>query len=67
MAKKELVVKFLVWWIVITGLLSGLYYLILSVPGAQPIMEPEVYPVVAGVSIAAIICLSGKCKTWLEE
>jgi hypothetical protein len=30
-------------------------------------LKPEMLFALIGISIAAIICLSGKCKAWLEE
>ena len=67
MGRKELVVKFSVYWIVGTGLFFGLASLIASAPGAQPVLKPEILLGFIGIVVALIIYWSDKWRDWLEE
>ena len=67
MGKKELIVKSLVCWFVATGLFFGIACYILSLPGAQPVLELRALFAIIGILVATMICWSGKLRDWLRE
>ena len=61
MGRKELVAKFLVWWIVITVLLfAALMYIF------QPTMSGALF-VCIGIFVAVIIYWTDEWRDWLRE